>query len=1495
MKRTMKMAAFVLALAMLFPCVSAMAGVVTTSSASQTSVENRAYTAVLPDGSIISSDIDFDYGTLDAEKVSKIAQNCEIVRKDANGTLSRITDPKLIAAILGENYDPDAKADWVANTEEYGKEVVDVIVILEDCAFGETKGIHVGDSIDAKEYNNFRSKLVKQHNDVAAKIKAATKSTDVAVTANYSITVNGFATRIARSDIAAVKKIAGVKTAFEAPVFTVEPDEIFNSGSEQQGTYLAWETGYKGEGMTVAVIDTGCYLAHEAFATMPDDPSFSREYIERMLNEYDFGAEERMSGFSVDNAYVNEKFPFVFDYSENDADVSHTNRVSPHGTHVAGIIGADMHSHIPEPGLEGDFPSATGIAPECQLIIMKVFSGEGASFSDVITAMEDSILLGVDSINLSLGSPAGYDYMEGITEVFDAANAAGINVVVAAGNESTSAVGNRWGFDLQLASHPDNGIVGAPGSFASNMTVASVNADKVFNWERSEQLVFYTDNNGDVSGAYFYDKAPYEYRLDTRYAGQTFDFVVMEGHDFSAYDVEGKIAFVRETDEIPTQELYNAAVEAGAAVLVVEAMEDGEEYAADMDIENYEAMPCVSIIGGDSQWMLEWMDEFGIPEEDRKLTVSYRYVDNPDGFGMSDFSSWGPTLDLRIKPEISAVGGSVWSTWDSGYYAVSSGTSMAAPQIAGASAVVKQYLEASYPELDSAQLHDIVNAILMSTATQVTGRADYDCSPRNQGAGLLNLYKAVNTKAYITVDGCDKPKLELGDDPERTGVYTLRFNVVNMGDSEKVYDIDVTTLTEMAVAGDIKNGEPLYLMFGEPHALYPEITGDRSITVPAHSTASAEVTIKLSRVDLDYINEHFENGAYVDGFVKLIDRSEVVEEAINLSAPFLAFYGDWTALSVMDETFAYNCLESLSMDANFPEQEEHKPFYNPFYNVDMDYASIMPHMALTSVNGNPFHIGDNYYKHLTQPDWEENPMKVHAWNDSRCYISPNGDGICDGIEAIYTSVLRNTTNVTYRITDTATGEIYYEKSIDYCSKYNVDDSGELIPFGMDAYTAFDPWYGTDAEGNVLPDGTEVYISVECETMYRGEVITDNDLSSWGFRCKIDTGAPEASIEFVSESNSRLQYAHRFRSYDEGMISNVYTFYGIMGTEIGGSMFYGLNTEDPEGTEYISEIGRITRPTAIVATIVTDYAGNRAMAVFDTTKGDDCIQMDCPDEINLRIGETLDISNVYVWPENINASACKTTYASMDETVASVESVGDTSGRIVANQAGTTIINVAVPMTICTKEIVVNVYEHTYSITSSSNDGGSITESMDVASMEDARFIITPDEHYHIEDVIVDGVSVGVVTEYTFENVIAEHTIEAVFSINPEDVFAVYFVDYDGTTLSTQMVERGHSAVAPQEPTREHYRFTGWSCDFSNINENTVVVAQYELDIVLGDVNFDGVIDCTDALTALRMAMGICESDEIQRAAADINGDFNVNIDDALRIMRFSLGLSQLGE
>ncbi len=71
---------------------------------------------------------------------------------------------------------------------------------------------------------------------------------------------------------------------------------------------------------------------------------------------------------------------------------------------------------------------------------------------------------------------------------------------------------------------------------------------------------------------------------------------------------------------------------------------------------------------------------------------------------------------------------------------------------------------------------------------------------------------------------------------------------------------------------------------------------------------------------------------------------------------------------------------------------------------------------------------------------------------------------------------------------------------------------------------------------------------------------------------------------------------------------------------------------------------------------------------------------------------------------------------------------------------------------------------THSITASAGSNGSITPegSMTINEGEDQTFTITADSSYVIEDVLVDGTSVGTVSSYTFSNVKADHTISASF-------------------------------------------------------------------------------------------------------------------------------------
>ena len=239
---------------------------------------------------------------------------------------------------------------------------------------------------------------------------------------------------------------------------------------------------------------------------------------------------------------------------------------------------------------------------------------------------------------------------------------------------------------------------------------------------------------------------------------------------------------------------------------------------------------------------------------------------------MSDFSSWGPTSDLKIKPEITAHGGEIYSAVPGQAYDRLSGTSMAAPNLAGAAALIRQYVKKnennrfgldglSGTEKD-VKVTALVNQLMMSTADIVYNKNGLPYAVRKQGAGLINIQSSVTTASYITTyengTAMDKSKLELGDDKAKSGVYTATFDITNISSSAVAYDVSHIIQTEGVSATYTSHGETVvtqegYLLSGSQISV-TSVTGGGTgsgarVTVNANSTAKVSVEIRLSEED----------------------------------------------------------------------------------------------------------------------------------------------------------------------------------------------------------------------------------------------------------------------------------------------------------------------------------------------------------------------------------------------------------------------------------------------------------------------------------------------------------------------------------------------------------------------------------------------------------------------------------------------------------------------
>ena len=211
---------------------------------------------------------------------------------------------------------------------------------------------------------------------------------------------------------------------------------------------------YDGRGMAVAIIDSGADVSSPDFRL---DEGVNVKVSKDLATGFIAGSKK--------GAYISEKIPFVYDYADKDDNVYEPVKDS-HGMHVAGITGANPEN----PEANG----VVGVAPNAQLLIMKVFSdtSKGARTRDYINALEDCVSLGVNAANMSLGSGAGSErFMDpGVSVVIKKAKQKGMTVAIAEGNDGYFGQGTT----LPSVEFPDYGLAASPGIVEDALTVASI-------------------------------------------------------------------------------------------------------------------------------------------------------------------------------------------------------------------------------------------------------------------------------------------------------------------------------------------------------------------------------------------------------------------------------------------------------------------------------------------------------------------------------------------------------------------------------------------------------------------------------------------------------------------------------------------------------------------------------------------------------------------------------------------------------------------------------------------------------------------------------------------------------------------------------------------------------------------------------------------------------------------------------------------------------------
>lgn len=532
---------------------------------------------------------------------------------------------------------------------------------------------------------------VTQTNADKSKFRAAAAANGIEFTERFAFNNlwNGVSINVDPVYVNKLRTLPGVVAVY--PVVKISIPETITSASPELATAIQMtgadiaqnELGYTGAGVRVAVMDTGVDYDH------PD-----------------------LGGCFGPGCRVAFGYDLVGDtYNADDSSASYNPIPSPdpypddcngHGTHVAGIVGANG--------------TVVGVAPGVTFGAYRVFGCEGSTEADImIAAMEMALKDKMQVLNMSIGSAFTWPQYP---------TAVAADRLVKKGMVVVASIGNSGANGLYSAGAPGLGkdVIGVA-SFDNTHNTASI--FEVNGWDIGYLPMSFSGpvpTSGTAEIVYVGRACNADLPLLADPAGKT------------ALAVRGACTF---------GEKATNAINAGATAVVIYNSSPGLFSGTLGGVIGDGSVPVVAISQADGQFiiaqdapiMMTWTDRIGS-------------FPSPNGGLISSFSSYGLAPDLSLKPDIGAPGGNIYSTYplEEGGYATLGGTSMSSPHVAGAVALL---LEAK-PKTKARD----VRGILQNSAdpknwwgNPALGFLD---NVHRQGAGMLDIDDAIKATTVIT-------------------------------------------------------------------------------------------------------------------------------------------------------------------------------------------------------------------------------------------------------------------------------------------------------------------------------------------------------------------------------------------------------------------------------------------------------------------------------------------------------------------------------------------------------------------------------------------------------------------------------------------------------------------------------------------------------------------------------------------------------------------------
>ena len=787
--------------------------------------------------------------------------------------------------------------------------------------------------------NRDEKSILSEQNRVLSYIRHEVTN-NIDVSARYVNAINGFVMDVNAKYVTQIRNVPGVKEVNYNATHCIQTTEsdlarkeaiILDNTMENisKGTMNVPATTNEGEGTLIAILDTG-FMIHASY-TDDNEVEYTDAY-HAAFTALDSGVQVKYTQESIKakidaasnfngkydathSTYFNSKVPFYYDYGGDmvktgddwpdrvvNPDYDVFDVYNDHGNHVASIAA-------------GNDPHYKGIAPKAQLALMKVFtpivykgsdgnftSSTGATDVAILSAFEDCISLGVDVVNMSLGSTLN-DFTESdiVLHAVENLQNSGVYCAIAAGNDGKDVFYNS-AYEYWTTDMVEGGILGGYASSAATI-VGSAQPDRLY-----YETALKVGSNVVAFKDQIYTRGTIEYQNEHYFidllelpghADGHFEWVKIPGwgesKDYaelvtsSENKVAGKIAIINRGETTFASKIALAQGNGAIAVGIIDNDPTATDFNFNMDLGGYQpTIPVVSILFRDKE-------VFDIADH---TCVLYKDVieSNPTARQIADSSSDGPVYDLSMKPEIVTPGDSVLGAiYAQGpeSYEYYSGTSMATPNYAGVYALMLS------ENLTDPEWKPLITDRLMSAANPIKDKYGTNFeSVRKQGAGLVNVDAALKTDVFF--DGSADPtnllgkaKIELkNNDQIKNGVVDLKFTTINVSPDVLTYETELYVYRPKLGQLDAERyGEKFdgVDLMSNNDELIEVVEGTLAVQPGANA---AEVSYSLSAETKAFLDEKFPYGTYIEGYLVL--KNSLIAPS-QISIPYLGFYGDYSA------------------------------------------------------------------------------------------------------------------------------------------------------------------------------------------------------------------------------------------------------------------------------------------------------------------------------------------------------------------------------------------------------------------------------------------------------------------------------------------------------------------------------------------------------------------------------------------------------------------------